>query len=515
MREELRITITFLDPRFHGRRDRGEPEWPPSPLRLFQAIVAAAAAPAGHVDDRTADALRWFERLPPPRIATPTTHLGEPYRLSVPNNAMDLVAKAWAKGNYDGSGDSNPATHRTMKTVRPTHLIGGDQVQYVWTLSDPLSEADHRHAEAIRAAVRGIVALGWGIDLVVGHGEIVSRDSRRRLDAALPVQWQPGSAPGVVPLRVPVAGTFDALTRRHSAFLNRMTPEGFVPVPPLATFSVVGYRNENAARPRSFAAFKLISPQNDDSFASFPAHRAVCLAAMLRHAVWEAAKHDLQLDLTGVPLPDAWRTRNWAEEFVAGHGPKKPNGRFVDEAWPRFSYLPLPSITPIGVGDIRRVLIAEPFDGDGRSAGWAGLRLAGAELRDQDSHQCVAILQPLSASDSMLKRYAANLDQLSEWASVTPVILPGYDDGKPVKRERLLIECLHHAGLSLQAIESIESRAVSWFSRVPWTFKRTSYLKHLPAVHVYLRFKEPVNGPISLGAGRHCGLGVFAVNQLP
>src|ERR1035437_1240076 len=120
----LCLTITFLDSRFHGRRDGGEPEWPPSPLRLYQAIVAAVAAPTGSINHLDA-ALRWFETLRPPQIMAPTIRIGEPYRLSVPNNAMDLVVKAWAKGNYDGTGDANPATHRTMKTLRPTHLVGG------------------------------------------------------------------------------------------------------------------------------------------------------------------------------------------------------------------------------------------------------------------------------------------------------------------------------------------------------------------------------------------------------
>ncbi len=38
------ITVRFLDSAFHGRGDRGKPEWPPSPLRLFLALIAAAAA---------------------------------------------------------------------------------------------------------------------------------------------------------------------------------------------------------------------------------------------------------------------------------------------------------------------------------------------------------------------------------------------------------------------------------------------------------------------------------------
>ena len=40
----LRITVRFLDARYHGLLDRGgPPEWPPSPFRLFCAMVAGVA----------------------------------------------------------------------------------------------------------------------------------------------------------------------------------------------------------------------------------------------------------------------------------------------------------------------------------------------------------------------------------------------------------------------------------------------------------------------------------------
>ena len=35
------------------------------------------------------------------------------------------------------TGDAGPATHRAAKTVRPTHLVGSDQVHFVWELADP------------------------------------------------------------------------------------------------------------------------------------------------------------------------------------------------------------------------------------------------------------------------------------------------------------------------------------------------------------------------------------------
>jgi CRISPR-associated protein Csb2 len=39
----FRLTFTFVGPYAHGVDGRGDPEWPPSPLRAFQALVAAAA----------------------------------------------------------------------------------------------------------------------------------------------------------------------------------------------------------------------------------------------------------------------------------------------------------------------------------------------------------------------------------------------------------------------------------------------------------------------------------------
>jgi CRISPR-associated protein Csb2 len=131
----VRISVTFLDSRFHGRGDDEAPEWPPSPLRLVQAIVASNFDRIDN-DGPLVEALRWLERRPPPRIVAPRCVFGAAYRLSVPNNAMDLVGKAWVAGNYFGTGDLNPASHRAMKTVRPTLMFEGDTVHYLWAMEE-------------------------------------------------------------------------------------------------------------------------------------------------------------------------------------------------------------------------------------------------------------------------------------------------------------------------------------------------------------------------------------------
>src|SRR6516165_10389097 len=60
------VSVAFLDPAFHGRRDGGELEWPPSPLRLFQALLAASAARwrESLFHDYAVPALKWLERQP-------------------------------------------------------------------------------------------------------------------------------------------------------------------------------------------------------------------------------------------------------------------------------------------------------------------------------------------------------------------------------------------------------------------------------------------------------------------
>ncbi|HMQ15225.1 MAG TPA: type I-U CRISPR-associated protein Csb2 [Phycisphaerae bacterium] len=525
--QELCISVAFLQPGFHGRRDRSQPEWPPSPLRLFQALVAGAAARWGEDGGRTnlmalahvADAFRWLERVcehSPPDIIAPRSEVGSTYVLSIPDNRMDLVAAAWARGNYSNTGDANPATHRTMKTVRPTHLLDGDTLYYLFLLPEGLTDADKKHVDVVTAAARNVVALGWGIDVAIGDARVISDEDAGRLAGerwrGLPTMSGSGNS-----LRIPVAGTFQALTGRHELFLNRLAEGARKIVPPLSTFRSVAYARTSEQLPRPFAAFTLrpVDPDACAQWRAFRQERAACVAAMLRHAAWQAAKDDLDLDSSGQPRLGAWRTREWAEQCVAGHGPRKPNGRFVDDNWPRFSYLPLPTIDPRGsVGMIRRVLIAEPLPqlgGDGRPASWAAHRLVGLALRDEQTGRDTALLEQLADGDAVLARYAANDNPALEWVSVTPVILPGYDDARPAKRERLLRECLAHAGYE-EAVESLEARPAAWLADCVPTqmFRRPAYLRHLPALHVRIHFREPTVGPVALGAGRHCGLGVFA-----
>ena len=128
----LCISVQFLQPCYHGRCDGAEPEWPPSPLRLFQAIVAAASRRFRQESwpDSAALALHWLEQQPTPTIAAPGGRsVGTRYRLYVPDNTGDLAAAAWSRG------DRTRIVSRTEKEVRPVQLPDLCKVHYLFPLS--------------------------------------------------------------------------------------------------------------------------------------------------------------------------------------------------------------------------------------------------------------------------------------------------------------------------------------------------------------------------------------------
>lgn len=290
--------------------------------------------------------------------------------------------------------------------------------------------------------------------------------------------------------------------RRDEAFPD--LPEVCVsgPASPAQVAPALAERSGEAAFTRPFAAFALRRLDDPTRFHSFRYEHAARVAAMLRHVACQAARRDW-------PLPHD------SARYVAGHGPREERGRFTPDNWPRFSYLPLPTLDPCDVpGVIEHVLIAEPltrFGGDGRAAAWAADRLAGRSLRDARTGDRAALLELLTNADAILARYVSRRRPAREWVSVTPVILPGYDDARPAKRARLLRRCLGHAGY-VDAVDEIESAPVAWGSRAapPHRCLRPAYLSGLPALHVRVRFRAPVIGPVALGAGRHGGLGLLA-----
>lgn len=418
----LCLRIRFLGDEFHGRGNHGEPEWPPSPLRLFQTLVAIN----DRIDNQALEGLLWLELQAPPTIITPRLALVQSrgYTTYVPDNVCDLVAKSWTRGIYFNSKNHavDISEYRSNKFTRSTRFEDNIAFNYLWPITN---EADLSTATKLFPAVRSISQFGWGIDLVVADASIISAADADQLAGE---RWLPSESSGGQVLRVPVHGTFEDLKRRYQAFLNRISLDSnvFRPVPPLSCFSTATYRCADEIDQPPFAVFALRKP-DDSGFAAFaPARRGLHLIGMLRHT---ASQPDFAVSL-------GWTDETIAS-FVLGHGESHDATKHCPVNDTRLVFLPLPSIEwrgPAkgdGVGASRRVLVT--VSGQIDQAGFARIvnNLEGRELINEKTGEVVAFLRRQSDRDGAIKDY---FQRSSVWTTVTPVILPGFDDPGKLRR---------------------------------------------------------------------------------
>ncbi|OFW05209.1 MAG: type I-U CRISPR-associated protein Cas5/Cas6 [Acidobacteria bacterium RIFCSPLOWO2_02_FULL_68_18] len=487
-------------------------------MRLFQALVAGSRAGwrngrwTGKDGNELRTAFEWLERREAPEIVAPEAHKGAAYKFFVPNNDSDQKFE-----RQDRLTEKIVRPHRLATSVndadRP-HII-----HYVWSIGDLEWSSSRPHAEVLCREARHLMALGWGIDQAAGDGQILTTAEAAALRGIRWRAWR-GASPGRQCLRIPQAGSLSDCELVHTSFVNRVriARRGraavleYAPAEKLRCFDTVVYLPVGQMPPRHYAAFDL-----PDGVA-FRQESTIEVAAMLRSLVCDDVRYrnrqDFSEQFPGVEL----------DVYLAGHIANTPDRRKNQPQ--RFSYLPLPTIGHQHAdGMIRRVLIAEPSGGHGAYARWADQRLRGQSLRDKDGHERGVLLDAWRRSSSgMLDRYVA---QSTSWATVTPVILPGFDDFRgvrtnkreqPTKAERLFLKAVEQSGVPLEAVRDVTLRRAPFWpgSQHPASYRRPDYLdspknRRFSAWHACLTFREPVTGPLAIGAGRHIGLGLFAI----
>jgi CRISPR-associated protein Csb2 len=473
MGRSICISATFLTGRYHGE------EWPPSPARLVQALVAGVKT-GGYQSlwPEAEVALRWLERRPAPVIlARPEVNLQQ-YRLAVPNNDMDTVARDWAAGR---PGDASKL--RTMKDVAPRLADGnGPHVRYLWPLEGGEDEAV---AVIVQRLSHCLYAFGWGVDMAYADAEL-------RADA--PAQgyeeWTPSRSRGKQ-LAVPVPGFLEDLEATYRRFTERVHTMDTDTRPTVYRLQRYERRGEAAC---PFAMFGLRTASGE-SVLSKRWDQAMEVAGWLRHASAEALTGDV--DAAEIAA------------FVLGHVPGGGDAAF------RLSYVPLPSIGRAhGDGRIRRAMLVEPPTADGLIIERLAAKLAGAVLTDSGGNP-VCTLGPLP-DDRVVDFYTR---QARVWRSVTPVILHGFNATRGqislTKTDNLLARAFEMAGYAPETIESLAFQpAPLWPGagaaremRVP------QHLSRYPRYHVGVRFRNPVSGPVLAGIGRHYGIGLFAAME--
>jgi len=502
------LTVRFLDDRYHGLLDRvGPPEWPPSPFRLFQALVAGVAR-CGELDSaETGQALDWLQRQSAPIVITPKSQTGQAIKRFGPNN----------------DGDANrfrtdPEKCRSEKPTIPTlFLLEPNQkpeVHYVWDISNqpdaPLQQ--------LRDAARSLTSLGWGIDMAFADARSATQAEVESLPG---VRWHPKSGvwrdEGM--LRVPHVDqesqtcSLCDLRHCHETAMNRIQhgkPLRIVDKPKI--FDRVFYASTERLIGRPTTVFKLLDA-NDDTY-SYSQSKLIHIAGMVRHLAIERMKVNPPSELRGDSPED------WLRSYVAGH--QSNEDKAANKPHSQFSFVPLPSIGHSHADpSIRRVMVIAPLGDDAwlehlsqQLDGEALKPLPGTTLPPGTHLELVRTGTKDGVRDSY-KRDA------NSWASFTPVILPGHDDHKPEKTRKLIEKALQQSGIE-QACE-FEWSAFSYFPKAlsahkydrqkrPTGYIRPSHLLNHTAVHLTLAFNNGVKipGPLSIGSGRHCGFGLMA-----
>ncbi len=524
----LCISIRFLGDTFHGRGDQGLPEWPPSPFRLIQALVAAAARIG---DIKAEEVIVWLTQQCPPIVITPQRSAVQPrgYKTYVPNNETDLLAKSWLE-----KGDMDISSSRSEKYICPIRLeINGNcpGLHYLWELEEETAIPGYQE---LITAIRAVSRFGWGIDLVVADAAILSLQETNQLCGE---RWLPTDTSGGSEIRVPVDGSLSDLKQRHNAFLSRISIDDkvFKPVPPLSRFAVATYRRDSDLSSPPYAVFALRRP-DDSAFASFsPTRRGLHLMGMMRHL---ASQPDFA-------FPLGWDDAKVAS-FVLGHGEVKGEGAHQPVNDARLVFIPLPSMEYHGhkrgncVGAVRRVLVTVRGRVTNKDFNHLVGHLEGRELIDEKTGKVVAFLRSQPTNDRAIQNY---FTRSSEWISVTPVILPGYDDpgrlrrklnaGQLTKEEKagiifklekridyLLRKAMLQAGYSenLSRDAQIQFRGAGFMPGVDLAanYAVSNQHRRFRRLHVRIvwcnRNGDPIKttGPVCLGGGRFTGLGLFA-----
>lgn len=516
----LLLTVRFLDDRYHGLLDRGgPPEWPPSPFRLFQALVAGMArrgdlvvgddVPSNTNFTPIAQALGWLQRLTrdrPPIIIAPKSKRGQAITRFVPNN--------------DGDKKFDRQERLTAKHTEPTlFLLERDQkpeVHYVWDIADDRANAT-LHEQNIERAARSLTALGWGIDMAFADARLADEADLQKL---IGVRWYPKKDAGSFhdTLRAP---TYDAdmgectlcdLRHCHSTFINRIEqgkPLKTVDKPKV--FDRVLYASVERPIGSPNAIFRLLDDDGDAY--RYPHARLIHIAGMVRHAAIERMKAD--------PPNSKYDEPAWLETFVCGH---RGDAKYHQQ----LSYIPLPSIGKHADALIRNVMIVAPL-GCEQDLDYIATRLDGLPLQPEDEVRSLDLDDPtVSPAKIYLERFTPPHDKFiwrrylatsRVWQTVTPVILPGHNDKKDDKTRELIQRSLQQAGIETPCEFTWQS--VPFFKNCLSAHKydrdgrhtgyhRPAHLKSQTAVHLQLTFEHEVHGPLTLGAGRHCGFGLMA-----
>jgi CRISPR-associated protein Csb2 len=303
-------------------------------------------------------------------------------------------------------------------------------------------------------------------------------------------------------------------------------------------FDRVLYTSTERPMGRPSIFFRLLNDESEPT--RYPQPLLAHIAAVVRHAAIECMKKD------GSNAPrwiDEAKRAEWVERFVRGLNKPARNDH------QQISYVPLPSIGhDHSDAMIRNVMLIAPIGCD-RELEYVATRLSDLPLEFKDEKKngqddgepcdpnmpsCVALPRSLQRFNPPQGKFIDKcyLGRSKVWQSVTPVILDEHidkktretKDGHKIKYRdeedfhRLIILALQRAGIETPCKFTWQTPPFYKNCVSAHRYDRNKRPNFVPpkrldgktAVHLRLIFEHEVPGPITLGAGRHCGLGIFA-----
>ncbi len=438
-----------------GRLTRGE--WPPSPARLFAALVAAdGTGDACRVTDGTE--LEWFERLPSPVIHADPDPVHQPLR---PRFVVQHGA-APAKGTHHEYVGRSGAASRAGVRVAPR----SPRVVYQWDVAPP----NDTILEALRRRAARVGYLG-------------SADSPVRTRVSTEMVAPPAEAGAFVPdhaggtvINVPVEGDlarWDRLHERwvvHGASVSRsQSPALTHPVP---------YRSPRSEEPRDrgevVAWLRLAT--------AVSGRRVSALTALFKEAI--LSQHQ---QMHGEP-----------PAVLHGHG-------FSATGYELARYLALPDAGyPRSRGRIHGLALWLPPGCDAAVHGMA--RDAAFSIRRLVGHGVDVAVTPRDDEERPMAAHPNRwLRPSSGWATAVPAIHE--------RRHRLdlaeVTRWCEHAGLPAPIdLRSAHTPLIPGaLDLAPVEVNRPGR-PPLPYSHVELWFEQAIPGPVVIGSGRQRGFGL-------
>jgi len=488
----LVVEVRLLGDRWHGDGD-----WPPSPFRLFQALVAGAYGGRWCAEEARSEndlAFRWFEQLAPPLVLAPQKRGATSVQYWVPNNDLDAV----------GNDPRRSSEIRASKTLKAVLIDGEARFVYVWFF-DEGEPAAHRMVSLCDR----LHTFGRGIDPAHASAYILPAIDFDARATSYPGSFsRPSTAWEEVPentlLPCPAAGSLDSLHERFEATTRRLqqTESGRLQTtsfrqPPKSHSQLVSYD-----RPPRRLFFELRELGKSSSFYPIRLEHAVTVTKALRDLAFE--RLEKFLDARTVEL------------CVVGRGATNAERRR------RVRFVPLPSIGfALTDPSIRRMLVEIPADCPISEADmrWAVSGQLLMQSVDEGTGEVHGAQLVESTDGEMLRNYGLLGKGGRRWQTITPAALPTKRPkgriggrGRAESEDRVasdVLQALRHADTRSRAIEVRVQKEPFWSRGRPAMAFEHDRFERERLYHVEIVFEKSVVGPLIIGDGRWIGLGLM------